>query len=174
MAKVQASIARFASKYKNGPGVQLEGKAQAPLKIGEGGEEAATVFKFLNDRADAEALTPCSFRQGKVVMNTTWVYGLVPSAVVLGVNPFGLTAVKLLIMGEVRLILFKFSTLVAAIHTGKLSYDELKSLIANANEATIQQWIAQGASIQAVVQRPYDVVSIPIGWVAAEHSHKGT
>ena len=175
MPKIQQSLANFASKYKQGPNVVQDGKAQAPLNMGEGKEDADTLFKFVAEElATLGPIDPSNNGSAKVAMNTSWVYGNMPGSTLAALPPFGCAMWKCLMMGTIRCVFFELASLGAAIGKDAMTYDALRALVLQAGPEVIEGWVSKGAMIRSHSHEPHDIVYVPVGWIVAEHTVGGT
>jgi hypothetical protein len=138
--------------------------------------------------------------QGPGFMNTSFIWGFAPDMKWVGLAPTAAALTRIVAMGEalrrtipeydmpiillcglrfmvpwfpqVRVVLFELTSLLdASGHTGDL--DQLFSYLTNCDDAKVASLTQKGAVTMCFMQGRYDVIHVPMGWVAVECAHTG-
>ena len=106
--KIQMMLGSFGGSYKNKDITKEDKRIQQPTLAGHGAEECAVLFKALNTFLDPRELQDMDGKPlAKKIMAPTWLFGCDPKMQVLSPLPNMVGQWRVLMNGEVRLVLME-------------------------------------------------------------------
>lgn len=171
--KVQIALSNFAGQYKKDDATRRDGQAQLPLKIHEGLEETAELFKNMAEKITPKPVGRSAIFHGSAVLGGSWVFGYIPDLCCAGLMPYGLGAMRVLSMGELKLVMVGLKALAETYDEGDRKLADLRIRLLKMFAGDIRALMAKHVTVYTAIVEPNQVLYVPVGFLVAEHAQRG-
>ena len=172
------ALSNFGGQYKKSDAYKEYGMGQWPLCPKEGKEDTDIMLNEFDKVSEVPQMSIKVGIPGGNATKATWMFGYDPEMARVDFAPHALGMVKALERGEVRWILFELCGLVAAIkkplQVTEVAVGELAKCTRTMDNGKVEQIARDGCKPHFVIQKPYEALYVPTGWLCAERSHTGT
>ena len=143
----------------------------------ESKEETDVLFKTIAKRIGdgAASLKATDVPNGSAVLGNTWAFGNLPKRSDCNMTPYGVTMMKVLLMGSLKVVAFPVAPLIKALNTWSpmtegtpRTLPEISKVILSGDAEVLKKWHAQWCYAHVATIAAGDVMVIPTGWILAE------
>jgi hypothetical protein len=175
-AKLSKTLSFWGAQYKKTMAQSKLTQVTYPVEEKTGLAEVTAFFEDIIPIADKPDIT--GVPGGKAFMDSAWLFGCSNDMKQTGFLLNHAALLKMLVVGEVRHVLFEWKSLVVGVkkikeQAGKsddLSTDDVLAFLMNVDEANLTLLFKHGANIRQCSLAKLEVLFIPMGWLCVEIS----
>jgi hypothetical protein len=175
-AKLSKTLSFWGAQYKKTMAQSKLTQVTYPVEEKTGLAEVTAFFEDIIPIADKPDIT--GVPGGKAFMDSAWLFGCSNDMKQTGFLLNHAALHKMLVVGEVRHVLFEWKSLVVGVkkikeQAGKsddLSTDDVLAFLMNVDEANLTLLFKHGANIRQCSLAKLEVLFIPMGWLCVEIS----